>query len=472
MKNNTFTSLLSLIIALVALLTSCSSVYIDPDISSDNSDVAIEGEYFTTGSLYSSGGGTSATGFFYKGCWLYIERQMTIGPRGQNSNGEIHYGEVQIERVVKYNPVTDTVSSPCLDPVCTHSLESGCVMLNPHELDSPHKTFDIMQLVGDWMILRLRYYDEVYVTKNYVTFYNLQTGEAKKFFEEDLENNVMTRWVSGSSFGNKFYNIKQTLDYSATGFDKTNKDKSIADYNPKTIQTLCEYDLDAGKVTELFELEENLKLFAVSNKRFFFVDDTETFYSSNRDGSNMTKEEGLDFLPDDMVGSYAYSFYELDGFTVYDISKNQKRSVSVEYDEYYECYLADDGVLFDYVVGYEEYLELKSQRSQLRAEYESQGMSFDEINDLINKKLEDALHSQPTKVYKCDFDGENMRLIYEEDNAVIASVYATEEHLFAIRSKRVNGETVSEECIINLKTGEIKTPPLLEVIVPSWYVND
>ena len=312
----------------------------------------------------------------------------------------------------------------------------------------------------------------MYITKNYVTFYNLQTGEAKKFFEEDLENDVMTRWVSGSSFGNKFYNIKQTLDYSATGFDKTNKDKSIADYNPKTIQTLCEYDLDAGKVTELFELAEDFRLIAVSSKRFFFVDDTETIYSSNRDGSNMTKEEGLDFLPEDMVGSYAYSFYELDGFTVYDISKNQKRSVSVEYDEYYECYLADDGVLFDYVVGYEEYLELKSQRSQLRAEYESQGMSFDEINDLINKKLEDALHSQPTKVYKCDFDGENMRLIYEEDNAVIASVYATEEHLFAIRSKRVNGETVSEECIINLKTGEIKTPPLLEVIVPSWYVND
>ena len=146
-----------LLFSIALLLSSCSSVYIDPDISSDNSDATIEGEYFTTGSLYSSGGGSSATGFFYKGCWLYIERQMTIGPRGQDSEGEIHYGEVQIERVVKYNPVTDTVSSPCLDPVCTHSLESGCVMLKPHDLASSHKTFDIMQLVGDWMILSLRY---------------------------------------------------------------------------------------------------------------------------------------------------------------------------------------------------------------------------------------------------------------------------------------------------------------------------
>lgn len=241
MKNLHSTFLL-LTFCLILLFTSCHSVYISPETFSDNSEVEPEGEYFTTGALYSSGGGTSATGYFYKGCWLYIERQMTTGPRGQNSNGEIRYGEVQIERVVKYNPVTDTVSSPCLDPVCTHSLESGCVMLKPYKLGEPHKTFDIMQLVGDWMILRLRYYDEVYITKNYVTFYNLQTGEAKQFFEEDLESEVMTRWVSGSSFGNKFYNIKQTLDFSGTGFNKENNGKSVADYTPKTIQTLCEYE--------------------------------------------------------------------------------------------------------------------------------------------------------------------------------------------------------------------------------------
>lgn len=186
----------------------------------------------------------------------------------------------------------------------------------------------------------------------------------------------------------------------------------------------------------------------------------------------MAKEEYLDFIPEDMVGSYAYSFYEQDGFTVFDISTNRKRSVSVEYDEYYDCYLAEDGVLLDQVVGFEKYLDLKSKRAEFRTEHQNKGMTNDEIALLYQDELENALHSGHARVYKCDFDGENMRLIYEEENAVIASVYATEDYLFAIRSKRIDSQTVSENCMINLKTGEIKTPPLLEVIVPSWYVND
>ena len=452
-------------ISIIVYLTSCSSVYISPEVSSDNSDVDLEGEYFTTGSLYSNGG-DRGWGFFYKGCWIYVETQKTVAPTGIKSDGKIFYGEGLIERVVKYNPATDTISSPCLDPVCTHSFESGCVMLKPF---GEYAALTIMQLVGDWMILRLQYLDNVYVTKNYVTFYNLQTGEAKQFFEEDLESEIMTRWTSGSSFGHNFYNIKQILDYSDTQFDP-NGNKSMYDYTPKTKQILCEYDLDAGKVTELFEIPDNFSLFTISNKRFFFIDDTNVFYSCNRDGSNMAKEEYLDFMPEDMVGSYAYEFFELDGFNVFDIATQKKKSVSVEYDEYNGCYLAENGVLFDYVGGLEKYREIQSTRTQFYAEHE--GMDKQEIARLFSDKLAEAKHSGPARVYKCDFDGENMRLIYEEEKSLISSIYATEDHLFCIRSKYINGSAVKERSIINLKTGEIKTPPLLEVIVPSWYVND
>lgn len=468
MRKTLLTPLL-LILILATLLNSCSSVYVSPEVTSSASDKPeVDSEYFTAGSLSSCG--DSAAGFFYKGCWIYIETQMTVGPRGQNSNGEIHYGEVQMERVVKYNPITDTVSSPCMDPACTHSFESECVMLKPHELGGVHKSFRIMKIVGDWLILRLQYHDEVLVTKNYVTFYNLQTGETKRFFEEDLETEVMTRWVGGSAFENKFYNIKQTLDYSETSFDMTNTEKSILDYSPKTKQILCEYDLDSGKITELFEIPENYGLIAISNKRFFFQDDAYAIYSCNRDGSNMAKEEYLDFQPENSIGTYAYSLFELDGFTVFDIETNQKRSVSVEYDEYSECSLADDGVLFDHVEGYEKYIELKSSLSQFYEEHK--GMDYAEIASLFEIELQNALHSGPTKIYKCDLDGENMRLIYEEDNSMIASVYGTKDFLFCIRSKLTDGQTVSERCAINLNTGEIKTPGLLDIVVPSRYTND
>lgn len=451
------------------IFTSCSSVYVSPEVSSDHLEVENEGEYFTNGSIYSNGG-FYATGFFYKGCWLYVEAQKTIAPTGKKGD-EIIYGEAPIHRVVKYNPVTDTVSSPCLDPVCNHSYESGCVMLMPFDALGELASFQIMQLVGDWMILRTRYLDDIYSTRNHVTFYNLKTGEAKQFFEENLESEIMTRWTSGCSFGNNFYNIKQILDYSETEFNPDGN-KSMYDYTPKTKQILCEYDLDAGRVTELFEIPENFSVFAISNKRFFFIDDTDAFYSCNRDGNNMVKEDHLDFIPEDMVGSYAYEFNQLDGFNVFDVKNNQKRSVRVEYDEIEECYLADDGVLLDYAEGTEKRNELKAKQTQFFAEYQSKGMKTDEIREIYYNALEEALHSGYARVYKCDFDGENMRLIYEEENAYIASIYATEDYLFAMRSKRIDDETVKERCIINLKTGEIKEPPLLEVIVPSWYVNN
>ena len=464
MKN---TKYLLIFIILSVIFTSCSSVYISPEESLDNSDVDLEGEYFTKGSIYSNGG-FSATGFIYKGCWLYIETQTTIAPTGER-NGKIFYGEAPISRVVKYNPVTDTVSSPCLDPVCTHSYESGCVMIEPFDAFGEHATLVLVQLVGDWMIMLTQYNDNAYITRNYPIFYNLQTGEARRFFEEDLESEIVTRWASGCSFGNVFYNIKQTFDLSETSFDSSGN-KSMYDYSPKTIQILCEHDLDSGKTTELFEIPETYLLIAVSNKRFFFVDDANAFYSCNRDGSNMAKEDQFDFIPEDMVGSYAYEFYEQNGFNVYDVNTNQKRSVTVEYEEYNDCFLADDGVLFDYVGGLEKYREIQSTRTQFYAEHE--GMDKQEIARLFSDKLAEAKHSGPARIYKCDFDGENMRLIYEEENAVITSLYATEEYLFALRSKYIDGGSVSGRCIINLKTGEIKKPPLLEVIVPSWYVND
>ncbi len=460
--------IICILMAILMLLTSCSSVYISPEVSSDHTEVEIEGEYFTKGSIYSSGG-YPAAGIFYKGCWLYIETQTTIAPTGSNSNGEILYGEAPISRVVKYNPATDTVSSPCLDPVCNHSYESGCVMLKPYDASGERANFIIMHLVGDWMILLTQYKDDVYVSRNRQLFYNLQTGEARYFFEEDLESEIVTRWASCCSFGNTFYNIKQTFDLTETSFDPSGN-KSMYDYAPKTKQILCEHDLDKGEMTELFEIPENYILIAVSNKRFFFTDDTNAFYSCNRDGSNMVKEDNFDFVPVDMVGSYAYELYDQNGFNVYDLTTNQKKSVTAEYEEYERCFLAEDGVLFDYVGGMEKYREFQAAKQQFYAEHE--GMERTEITKLYQGKLKEALLSGPSKIYKCDFNGENMRLIYEEENAAIATFYGTEDYIFCLRSKLIDGNVSKRFCAINLKTGEIKDPPLLEVVVPSWYTND
>ena len=66
-----------------------------------------------------------------------------------------------------------------------------------------------------------------------------------------------------------------------------------------------------------------------------------------------------------------------------------------------------------------------------------------------------------------------MRLIYEEENAAIESIYAKNGFVFAIRTKlNEDHSTTRMKCVIDTKTGEIIIPPLLDIVTPDWYVND
>lgn len=44
---------------------------------------------------------------------------------------------------------------------------------------------------------------------------------------------------------------------------------------------------------------------------------------------------------------------------------------------------------------------------------------------------------------------------------------------FAERSVlNADGKKEVSDCVINMKTGEITNLPLLDIVVPDWYVND
>ena len=469
--------IVSLILMLCTLLSSCHSVYIDPEESSDIQSEIIEGEYFTDGSIYKKG--NAYAGFFYEGCWIYVETQMTIGPKGYYTGGlddepRYIYGDVEMKRIVKYNPTTGVVSSPCLDPVCNHSFESGCLMLSPRIVrkqgEKPSQsmvTFVIESIIDDWMVIFIQRYDDEYVTLNQTIFYNLKTGETKNLFEENLGGAVMTRWNDGSSFEGNYYNVKQTLDYSETDYKHGSKNENVLDHAPKTIQTLCEFDIDNGLSKELFEIPETYSLIAVSNERFFFIDDANVYYTCKRDGSNMARHEHLDFIPGNLIGTYAYTFSELDGFKRFDLKNNEKQSMSVEYDEYMQCAVGEGCILFDHVSTYEDYQKFLNNKDKFINAYSSQMQNY-EAMELFNEECVRILYGGTSQIFKTDLDGENMRLIYEEEGVVIASVYASGDYVFAIRETPT---VFGEKCIINIKTGEITVPPLLDIIVPDSYVN-
>lgn len=471
MKRNCF---ILFTLLLCMLLSSCRSVYIGPNEISERESEVISGEYFTDGSLYSFG--DSYFGYFYEGCWIYVETQRTIGPRGYYSGGvegepRVIYGEVDMQRIVKYNPVTGVVSSPCLNPSCNHSFESGCLMLAQVHANESRPKLVIQKIIGDWMIFYLQQRDDEYITRFTTIIYNLKTGESRSICEENLGSDVMTRWIGGSTFDGKFYSIKQILDYSETDYNRGEEGKNVLDYIPKTQQILCEYDVETGTMTELFEIPETYSLTAVSSQRFFFCDDTDNIYYCYRDGSNMSPERYLDFMPENLVGTYAYSFNELDGFVFYDLKTNEKESVLVDYDEYKYCVLGEEGVLFDHVSSWGEYQLLLDNQKNIYSEYKKT-MSSDEAWNLIEKEQKSTLYNGKSQIYMSNFDGKNMRLIYEEDNAIIRSIYASGDFVFADRNTLNPDYTInSGKCVINIKTGKITELPSLEIFVPDWYVN-
>ena len=462
--------IITLLLSSILIFSSCSSVYVDPDESTEKTpEIDTEEEYFTDGSPYNNG--NSYDGFYYEGCWIYVEKQRTMGPRGlltRDGKEYVRYGEVEMQRIVKFNPTTGVTSSPCLDPVCNHSFESGCLMLVQNKAGKKEPTITIQKIIGDWMIFFTRQQDTEYVSLITTTVYNLKTGESRSMCEEDLSSAVMTCWDGGSAFEDKYYNVKQILDYTETGYKQGGEGENVLDYSPNTKQIVCEHDLKTGKVKELFEIPSNYYLSAVSSQRFFFWDDENTMHCCKRDGSEMRKEEHLTFRPENLAGTRAYLFTESEyGVSYLDIKTNEKKSILVDFREYKRCALAENGILFDHLSTYDNYLELINSKEQFIEEH-TKNMSEYEAGTLFSEELNKLFYGGTSRIYITDFDGSNMRLLYEEENAAIMSTYAQGDFLFVIR------QTPKEYlyCAINVKTGELIVPPLLEIVTPEWYVND
>ncbi|MBP3430877.1 MAG: hypothetical protein J6K60_09175, partial [Barnesiella sp.] len=150
--------LISLLLSILLLLSSCQSVYdvpLVPPETTANPNVDLSDEYYTTGVPYRTG--DISSGMLYEGCLIYIEKCTTTGIVGDetDANGVKTpiYGDVTVERIVKYNPVTGTVSSPCLNPNCNHSLESGCPMLLGGKVnDGKSQVYVFQGIFGDWLV--------------------------------------------------------------------------------------------------------------------------------------------------------------------------------------------------------------------------------------------------------------------------------------------------------------------------------
>ena len=94
-------------------------------------------------------------------------------------------------------------------------------------------------------------------------------------------------------------------------------------------------------------------------------------------------------------------------------------------------------------------------------------MNEPEARSLFNEEVNNLLYSGTAKIYMSDFDGSNMRLIYEAPFETIESLYAQGDYVF-VRRLRPREAFYS---VINTKTGEVINPPMLDIVTPDWYVT-
>lgn len=447
------------LISLLLLLSSCSSIYSEAEPITPITKIEVDPneEYFTLGTEINKEGNTQC---IYNGCWIYSEYQEYQEHIRTKPDGEKIYVGRKIRRFVKYNPYTDTVSSPCLDPICTHGPGSGCVFIVPNDAMP-----DIKGMIGDWFLFgysyelstELGFFSEAYA-------YNLSTGELIQLSDYDPSAKVISQPKGWCTFGNKKYVTIQVLDYTDTDYIHKGERNELDGYMPETKWYLCEMDFDTKKFTELFEVPEDYRITAVTNKRFYFIKETfgDEVFSSNHDGTDMRKEDVFNFSPQNFCGTYGYLFD--DTIRIYDLRTNTSVSIAKEYS-YQRRVLTNEGILCStFSTADENYQKLRDSRTS----YE---VYSDYVSD-VNKYRYEAT----SQIYLMGFNGQGKEIVYEGDGMILDAYYKSGKFLYCIvgfpdpnngyKRKSVVNDGRS---VINIETGEITQIPLLELIIPEEY---
>ena len=407
--------------------------------------MASDSEYFTEGNIVSKGG--QIDGFVYKNSWIYVEYQNYQRYIKTLSSGEKVYADDNVQRIVKLNTLTGKVSSVCLDPLCTHSPGSDCIMMAPQ-----NSIASIDAIVGDWLVFS--YHMNGFDIEGFwptVYAYNMRTGELCELYDYDFSGTVINRMSLRCVFENKLYYTKTTLDYSDTDYDPS-EDIPLSEYEPKTRTMFWEYDFETKKHKELFEVPEFYKISAVTNKRFFFILQQGDVFSCDHDGSNRKKEENFNFAVSTFCGNYAYYFDSLENIMyIYDVATDTAKIIPYEYS-YQQCILTDEGIMYStFSKANEEFFEARKNfnaRECLRLRYAGSAW-----------------------IHLMDFDGGEYMRIYENDKLGVTVSCVSEKYFcgnvsyYDPEAYKSHSYLGSERHLIDRQTGEILPVPLLELVL-------
>ena len=465
--NNTMklTKLLSLICTLCLMLSSCSSIYkYDhiPDTSDAKDTIDMSEEYFTTGEVIS--GAVGNLGIIYEGQWIYVE-STKVQVEGS--------GTTVAERIVKYNPVTNTVSSVCLDPTCFHSSEE-CMLCAPYTW-----LVSNIDIFGNWMMYTFTNIfadeDDFDIRRTYL--YNLKTGEARKLYINSKEDSIIKKISMSFEMKGKIYSTNRVLDYTGEEEYYAAADEDAPPFVPESHQFVEVYDPDNQKFERLFEISDDYLMVGITNKRIFFKDSAGCTWSVNHKGENLTEEKNMNFDFMMACGKYIYIPEEVDylekGYNLQGYDIVSETVFNVDYGCQIRKQVIESGKLcFTTMSNIDEYKRfVKNTIAYLQELYPDITDPYELVKheQEVRNKL---LYSGTLQIYVTDARGENKELIFEGEHMQFYPHRISDKYIFGKvtygdpnKNYRPIKDTTDRRCVINIETGEITLIPQFEVML-------
>ena len=321
--------------------------------------------------------------FAYNGCFIYTVEE-----------------DPGYYRVVKYDPVTNEVSSACLSESCSHTY-ADCALASPIGWSFTINAF------GDWIIYETSATENSGISSASKTcLYNMKTGEFRIISEMTTSDNIIKYSDAYVVFEEKVYLYFIERDIS----------------DPQNIvrkHYIERYDPETDVFVYMCEEPEGMGFIGVSNKRFFYTKSFKETWSSDHKGENVKQEEVLTFEPIIVSGTYAYNFSPFDDDdnpatkTVFDLATDSTFSIN-----------------FGGTLKWFTLLEDKILYTIYKNEDKTGGI----------------------ELWACDLRGENKQLLFESEELLFNPTNCIGNYIFGYTIENTN----KTHYLFNTETGEIK----------------
>ena len=366
-------------------------------------------------------------------------------------NGYVYYPEQygQYHVFKRMNLTTGEISSPCADPLCSHTDENCPFYAGNRGIPS-------VKIFGKWIVIQSVFTDPAKAqSRRYKRIlYNSQTGEWTEFFQTtgDAQNdsNIMQ--------------IGDCLYHMSYGMSRTENGET---YIPSEIQR---YNLKTGVEDVIYSHPYNILLIMAGESRLYFYEDIADqeyrFYSIDKNGEGVREEPTISLTPDYVYQNRIYSHPKNDESGVSPLLMQDMTSgeiITVTEDHMVGSICIDNGYLYYMTKDY--YSQYFVDDWAVVEEARAAGVSpRSEPYASRRAELEKRRNTETAYIWKCDLDGSNHEIVLELPGAGALNVYIWNNYLYTNHlfydietGERLGTENEQDQpCRIDLATGEVE----------------